>query len=91
MDAYSKIVSTDRTRLMKEMENAGGREGWVYPYPEDHKLAEKMLEKLPTLHDAEQFWRWRETCEKAQQACGLQDRSAVAISYMLCHQRSRGG
>merc|ERR1711872_324722 len=49
-----------------------------------------MSEKLPTLRDAEQFWRWRETVEKAQQACGLRDRSAIAISYMLLSPTLQG-
>ena len=60
LEAYARIVSADRTRLLKEVENVGGREGWVYPYPEDHKITERMLEKLPTLHDAELFWKWKE-------------------------------
>ena len=90
LEAYTRIVNADRSRMLKEMENTGGREGWVYPYPEDHKIAEKMLEKLPTLHDAERFWQWRETCEKAQQACGLRDRSAVAVSYMLLSPTLQG-
>ena len=80
LEAYARIVSADRTRLLKEVENVGGREVWVYPYPEDHKITERMLEKLPTLHDAELFWKWQEQCEKALQACGLRDRSAVAVS-----------
>ena len=90
LEACMRIVNADRGRLMKEMENAGGREGWVYPYPEDHKITERMIEKLPTLHDAERFWQWKETCEKAQQACGLRDRSAVAVSYMLLSPTLQG-
>ena len=33
LEAYTRIVSADRSRMMKEMENTGGREGWVYPTP----------------------------------------------------------
>ena len=49
-----------------------------------------MLEKLPTLHDAELFWQWRDKVEKALQACGLRDRSAVAVSYMLLSRTLQG-
>ena len=92
--AASRSIHEDHERGPVEDDEGdgelGGREGWVYPYPEDHKLAEKMLEKLPTLHDAERFWQWRETCEKAQQTCGLRDRSAAAVSYMLLSPTLQG-